>query len=69
MFVVNNIAYLSHVIYQHGVQPNPEKIEVIIVRATPTNITELHGFLGLTGFYKWFVQHHPHLVVPLTNLL
>lgn len=52
-----------------GVSTNPDKIESIQNWPTPSSITSLRGFLGLTGYYRRFVQKYAQLAAPLTDLL
>ena len=35
---------------------DPNKIEVVVAWERPTNVTEVKNFLGLTGYYRWFVE-------------
>jgi hypothetical protein len=50
-FAQNSVSYLGHVISQHGVSTDPEKVSAIASWPTPHNVKEFRSFLGLAGYY------------------
>lgn len=61
--------YLGHVITPQGMQPDNAKIEAITSWPTPTNLKQLRGFLGLSGYYRKFVKGYAYIASHLTDLL
>ncbi|CAD7087618.1 unnamed protein product [Hermetia illucens] len=49
--------------------PGTCKINAVVNFPTPTSITEVRSFLGLTGFFRKFVQNYALIAKPLTSLL
>lgn len=58
IFVAAQVEYLDHIISSSGVQTDPHKIEPVTNWPIPQNTTQLRSFLGLTGYYRRFVQHY-----------
>ncbi|WVZ24535.1 hypothetical protein V8G54_003079 [Vigna mungo] len=65
----HTIHYLGHVVSNHGVQPDPDKLQAIRDWPVPTSTKALRGFLGLTGFYRRFVPGYAKIANALTDLL
>ena len=61
--------YLGHIISEKGVEPVQAKVDAIQQWPIPKNLKALRGFLGLTGFYRRFIQGYTSIAAPLTHLL
>ena len=48
---------------------DPKKIEMIIEWKPPINVTEVHSFLRLAGYYRRFVKGFSMTAAPMTILL
>ena len=67
-FWLDRVAFLGHVISAEGVSVNPHKIEVVVSWKPPKNVSEVRSFLGLTRYYKKFVEGFSRIAAPLTKL-
>ncbi|XP_063935341.1 transposon Tf2-1 polyprotein isoform X1 [Daucus carota subsp. sativus] len=68
-FGKESIGYLGHVITHEGVQVDKDKVQAILEWPIPTNLRELRGFLGMTGYYRKFVHCYAQIAQPLTEQL
>ena len=68
-FWLDEVQFLGHVISAKGIAVDPAKIETVLKWERPKTMTELRSFLGLTGYYKRFVEGFSKKVNPLTQLI
>lgn len=67
-FVVDRVGYLGHVITSRGVEPDPGKIKAVQEFPVPKTVTEVRSFLGLSGYYRRFIDGYAVIGQPLFEL-
>lgn len=68
-FNQRSLEYLGHVISEQGVSTDSKKTEAIANWPTPTDAKQLRSFLGLSSYYRKFIQGYDSISQPLTDLL
>ena len=68
-FWLKEVSFLGHIVLAEGIRVDPTKIEAVVNRKPPRNVTEVRSFLGLAGYYKRFVKGFSVIASPLTKLL
>jgi len=62
------VVFLGHLISAEGIFVDPRKVEAVLKWGRPTNVTEIQSFLGLTGYYRRFIEGFSTIASPLTKL-
>ena len=62
------VHFLGHIVSAQGVEPDPAKIEKVKNFQRPQTIKHVRSFLGLTGYYRSFVQGYATIANPLYEL-
>ena len=64
----NSVKYLGHVISEDGIRTDPNNVHPLHDWPVPTTVKESHQCLGLTGYYRRFVQDYSKIAQPLNYL-
>jgi len=67
-FAARSVTFLGHVVSNEGTTPDLGKVDVVVHFPGPKIVTHIRSFLGLTGYYRNYVQGYSRLVVPLFEL-
>jgi hypothetical protein len=68
-FWLEEVSFLGHVITKGGIAVDPGRVRDVLNWKPPTTVSEIRSFLGLTGYYRRFIEGFSKIVKPLTSLL
>ena len=68
-FFSPQIEYLGFIVSEEGISVDPAKVKDIIEWPIPKNVSEVRGFLGITGWYRTFIKDYAVIAAPLIGLL
>jgi hypothetical protein len=69
IFGQQEFQYLGHVISPKGVRVDPEKVEAIKKWPKPKTLKAMREFLGLTRYYRRFIQNYGKIAAPINRML
>jgi hypothetical protein len=67
-FWLSKVSFLGHVINQHGISVDPKNFATMVKWQRPSNVTKIHNFLGLAGYYRRCMRDFSIIAKPMTRL-
>jgi len=63
------VSFLGHLVSGDGIRAHPDKTEQILDWGRPTCIKDVRVFIGMTSYYRKFINRYAQIAAPLTALL
>jgi transposase InsO family protein len=67
-FFQSEVSFLGHLISEKGISVQQHKVKAVREWPQPTTKKQVKAFLGLTGYYRKFIEGYSRVALPLTEL-
>ena len=68
-FATRTVGYLGHIVTPEGISPDPDKTKSIENFPKPKKVRDVRSFLGMSSYYRRFVEGYSKIARPMNNLL
>jgi hypothetical protein len=68
-FWINEVLFLGHIINQDGLDVDPKKVAAILDWKAPKDVRGIKSFIGMTGYYRHFIDGFSKITRPMIALL
>ncbi|GFS81697.1 retrovirus-related Pol polyprotein from transposon 17.6 [Trichonephila clavipes] len=68
-FLKSKIEFLGHIIEKGTIKPSLDKTKAVQNFPEPKNLKQVQSFLGLSGYFRKFIQNYSIIAKPLSDLL
>ena len=65
---LSEVTYIGHLLTNHGLQPDPKKVDAISNLKPPADVKALKRFLGMVNYLAKFLPNLSDMTQPLRNL-
>jgi hypothetical protein len=66
---MKQVAFLGHIISNGGISVDPSKVQDVLSWSALTSVGDIQSFLGLTGYYRRFIEGFSKISKPMTESL
>jgi hypothetical protein len=68
-FWLDSVKFLGHTIAKDGISVDPSKVQEVMDWKPPKSVHQIHSFLGLACYYRWFIPNFSRIAKPMIEFL
>lgn len=68
-FLKRTVEFLGHIVEEGRIRPSPSKTAAVRSFPEPKTIKSVQSFLGLTGYFRKFIEGYATIAKPLSDML
>ena len=68
-FWLDQVQFLGHILTPKGISMDPSKVQDVLNWKSSKSVHQIRQFLGLAGYYRYFIPDFSKIAQPMTKLV